>query len=103
MAVSKSARTVKEWPLLVLSLAIVGAICLPLWQGLGASDGGAPLWSSWPPERWGRLLFGPEQIACYCCCTWAALILFSRYLEVRRQRAAFRLALFPTEEGSRIL
>jgi hypothetical protein len=54
-------------------------------------------------ERAGRLLLGPEQIACYCCFSWASLILLSRYLEVRRQRRAFRLGLLPTEEGARIL
>jgi hypothetical protein len=48
-------------------------------------------------------LIGPEQIACYICFIWAALILLTRYLEVRRQRRAFRLALLPTEEGARIL
>lgn len=103
MAANNSARTVKEWPLLILSLAIVGAICFPIWQGLGQNDAGASLWSTWTGERWGRLLFGPEQIVCYCFCTWAILILLTRYLEVRRQRAAFGLPLLPTEEGSRIL
>jgi len=54
-------------------------------------------------ERLGRLLLGPEQIACYCCFTWAAFILGGRYREVRRQRRAFRMNLLPTDEGARIL
>jgi biopolymer transport protein ExbB/TolQ len=49
------------------------------------------------------LLLGPEQIACYCCFTWAGFILLSRYLEVRRQRRALGLGLLPTDEGVRIL
>src|SRR4030095_7205756 len=53
--------------------------------------------------RLSRLLLGPEQIACYCCGTWAGLILLRRELEVRRQRRAFGLELLPTEEGARIL
>src|SRR5262249_23399061 len=46
---------------------------------------------------------GPEQIACYGCFTWAGFILLGRYLELKRQRRAFRLGLLPTEEGLRIL
>jgi biopolymer transport protein ExbB/TolQ len=103
MPANKSARSVKEWPLLILSLAIVGAICFPIWQWLGDSDGAAQLWSNWTPERWGRLLFGPEQVACYCFFTWAVLILTGHYLEIRRQRTSLKLSLLPTEEGTRIL
>jgi biopolymer transport protein ExbB/TolQ len=103
MALTPSHRPTREWPLLVLTLAVVGLICFPLWQGLSASDTTSSGWASWTPERWGRLLLGPEQIACYCCFTWAGLILLSRYLEVRRQRRAFSLPLLPTEEGARIL
>jgi hypothetical protein len=54
-------------------------------------------------ERLGRLLLGPEQIACYCAFTWAAFILLSRYLEVCRQRRAFDLHLLPTDAGVCIL
>lgn len=103
MAVTPSHRPTPELPLLILSLAVVGLLCLPLWQGLMPVDAGPEMWSRWDAERWGRLLFGPEQIACYCAFTWAGLILLSRYLEVRRQRRAFRLPLLPTEEGARIL
>ena len=103
MALTPSQRPTRELPLLVLALALVGALCFPLWGALAPEGGGATMWSSWDGERWSRLLFGPEQIACYCCFTWAGFILLSRYLEVRRQRTAFRLGLLPTEEGARIL
>jgi hypothetical protein len=103
MAVTPSHRPTREWALFLLALALVGAVCLPLWQILVA-DSASPLpWASWDAERWGRLLIGPEQIACYLFFTWAALISFTRYLEVRRQRRAFQMPLLPIEEGSRIL
>ena len=54
-------------------------------------------------DRWARLLLGPAQFACYCAFIWAALILLSRFQEVRRQRRAFALPLLPTEDGARIL
>ncbi len=103
MPLTPSHRPTREWPLLALTLALVGLICFPLWQGLGGHDTGFSAWTDWNGERWGRLLLGPEQIACYCCFTWAGFILLSRYLEVRRQRRAFGLGLLPTEEGARIL
>jgi biopolymer transport protein ExbB/TolQ len=101
MAVTPSQKPTREWPLLIFTLGVVGFICFPLWQLL-APDHSAS-WASWDKERWGRLLLGPEQIACYVCFMWGCLILGSRYLEVRRQRRAFRLPLLPTEDGSRIL
>jgi hypothetical protein len=101
--VPASQRPTREWPLLVLALGIVCAICIPLWQWSSAGQPGGDQWSRWTPERIGRLLLGPEQIACYACFCWAAFILLSRYLEVRRQRRAFTLDLLPTEEGVRIL
>jgi hypothetical protein len=103
VAVTTSSRPTREWPLLVLALALVCAICIPLWQWTAAAPPGGDQWSRWTPERFGRLLLGPEQIACYCCFTWACFILAGRYLEVRRQRRVFRLDLLPTEEGIRIL
>jgi biopolymer transport protein ExbB/TolQ len=103
MALTPSHRPTREWPLLVLTLALVGAVCLPLWQWLSSADVTTSGWATWTGERWGRLLLGPEQIVCYCCSTWAAFILLSRYLENRRQRRAFHLPLLPTEEGARIL
>jgi hypothetical protein len=103
MAITPTQRPTREWPLLVLALALVCAICIPLWQWSSSGSSGGEQWAKWTPERLGRLLLGPEQIACYCCFTWAAFILLSRYAEVRRQRRAFRLGLLPTEEGMRIL
>ena len=102
MAYPSSRRATREWPLLVLAVALVCVICIPLWQSApGQLAEGA--WSKWTPERVARLLLGPEQIACYCAFMWAAFILLSRYLEVRRQRQAFSLGLLPTEDGVRIL
>jgi hypothetical protein len=103
MAITPTQRQTREWPLLVLALALVCAICIPLWQWTIAGDADGTFWQKWTPERLGRLLLGPEQIASYCCFTWGAFILSNRYLEVRRQRRAFRLGLLPTEEGTRIL
>jgi biopolymer transport protein ExbB/TolQ len=103
MALTPSQRPTREWPLLLLTLALVGFVCFPLAQSFLPGDSTTSQWASWDAERWGRLLLGPEQIACYCCCVWASLILLSRYIEVRRQRRAFNLPLLPTEEGARIL
>jgi biopolymer transport protein ExbB/TolQ len=102
MAYTSSQRPTREWPLLVLAVALVCAICIPLWQATSGQLS-AESWSKWTPERLSRLLLGPEQIACYCAFTWAAFILCSRYLEVRRQRRAFSLDLLPTEVGVCIL
>jgi hypothetical protein len=103
MALTPSQRPTRELPLLMLALALVAAVCIPLWGALAEPESGASMWSSWDSERWARLLIGPEQIASYCAFTWAGFILLSRYLEVRRQRTAFGLGLLPTEEGARIL
>ena len=103
MAITPSQRPTREWPLLVLALALVCAICVPLWQWTAAQDGGGDFWARWTPERLGRLLLGPEQIACYCCFTWGVFIIGNRYLELRRQRRAFTMGLLPTDEGARIL
>jgi hypothetical protein len=95
MAFLASIRPTREWPLLILALAIVCAICIPLWQyhlqGQD-SDVGSVKWTS---DRLARLFLGPEQIACYCAFTWAGFILLSRYREVRRQQRAFHLELLP--------
>lgn len=101
MALTPSQKPTREWPLLILTLGLVGLICFPLWQGLG----GDPFeqYVAWDQSRWARLLLGPEQIACYCCFVWALFILMSRYLEVRRQRSGFSMGFLPTEEGARIL
>ena len=103
MALTPTQRPTREWPLLLLTVALVGFICFPLAQGLLPEGYALSQFAGWDSERWARLLFGPEQIACYCCCVWASLILLSRYLELRRQRRAFDLPLLPTDEGARIL
>lgn len=103
MALTPHHRPTREWPLLVLAVALVSAICLPLWQWSTGGNLTASQWTNWTPERLSRLLLGPEQIACYCAFTWAAFILLGRYKEVMRQRRAFHLGLLPTEDGVRIL
>jgi len=95
MAFSVSFRPTREWPLLILSLALVLAICLPLWQYHRSSLEDQESTARWTTDRLARLFLGPEQIACYAAFTWGALILLGRYLEVRRQKRAFRLELLP--------
>ncbi len=102
MALTPSHRPTREWPLLLLALMLVCALCIPLYQ-LTAGHRAGDDWSKWTPQRFSRLLLGPEQILSYCAFSWACFILLSRYLEVRRQRQAFRLDLLPTQEGSCIL
>ncbi len=102
MPFTPSQRPTREWPLLILAVALVCAVCVPLWQwSAGYRSGEEP--SKWTGERVSRLVLGPEQIACYCCFTWAGFILLGRYLEVRRQRRAFGMDLLPTEVGVCIL
>jgi biopolymer transport protein ExbB/TolQ len=103
MALTPSRRPTREWPLLILTVALVAVVFLPLAQAFCGEDSTLGAWASWDADRWARLLLGPAQFACYCCFTWAALILLSRYQEVRRQRRAFALPLLPTEDGARIL
>jgi hypothetical protein len=93
MALTPSQRSTREWPLLVMTIALVGLICFPFWQTFGGDE--ATSWAGWPAERWARLLLGPEQAACYVCFLWAAFIFASRFLETRRQRQAFYLGLLP--------
>jgi biopolymer transport protein ExbB/TolQ len=101
MPLTPSQRPTREWPLFVFTLMLVGVIVYPLWLHFfgDATDS----WLTWPPERWAKLLLGPEQIACYCCFVWGLFIFFGRYWEMRRQRQAFGLHLLSTEEGTRIL
>src|SRR5438874_13836145 len=101
MPLTPSQKPTREWPLLVLTIAIVALICIPLWQSFGNDE--TPSMLSWAPERWAQLLLGPEQFVCYCCFTWALLIFGCRYVENHRQRRAFGLGLLPTDEGARIL
>lgn len=101
MTSPNSLRPTREWPLLVLSLALVLAVCVPLWQWSLAGqqqadeEASAAAVARWTPDRIARLLLGPEQIACYAAFTWALLILAGRYFEVRRQHRAFGLELLP--------
>jgi hypothetical protein len=95
MASPSSLRPTREWPLLILALALVLAVCIPLWQWTLASSGDASAGARWTPERLARLFLGPEQIACYAAFVWAGFILIGRYREVRRQRQAFGLDLLP--------
>jgi biopolymer transport protein ExbB/TolQ len=87
--------------LLILAVALVGAVCVPLWQwtGQGANQQGI----QWTAARISQMLLGPEQIFSYCASVWAGFILISRYLEVRRQKRAFGLGLLPTDVGVCIL
>jgi biopolymer transport protein ExbB/TolQ len=102
MEITTTQRPTREWPLLILAVALVCAVCLPLWQWSASLPLDSHPWAR-DVERAGRLFLGPEQIACYACFTWAGFILSSRYLELRRQRRAFGLDLLPTEQGARIL
>jgi len=102
MAHPQTPRPHREWPWLVLAVALVCAVCLPLWQLSSGGPSGAGF-AKWTPQRFGQLLLGPEQIASYCGFVWAAFILLQRYLDVRRQRRAFDLGLLPTEVGVCIL
>jgi biopolymer transport protein ExbB/TolQ len=101
MPLTPSQRPTREWPLLIMTLGIVGFICFPLWQSVSGDH--TTSMANWTRERWAQLLLGPEQIACYCCFMWACFIFASRYLENFRQRRAFKLGLLPVEEGARIL
>jgi biopolymer transport protein ExbB/TolQ len=99
MTYNPSQRPTREWPWLILALALVGVICIPLWQASSASGPLKEGLAKWTPERISRLLLGPEQIICYAALTWASFILLSRWLEVRRQYRAFRLNLLDTDDG----
>lgn len=101
MALTPSQRPTREWPLFVLAVGVVAALCVPYLQNLSADDPTSML--AWPVQRWIKLLIGPEQIACYCCFLWAFFIFLSRWSEVRRQRRGFKLGFLSTDEGTRIL
>jgi biopolymer transport protein ExbB/TolQ len=104
MSLTRSQKPTREWLLLVVAFGLIAALCVPLWQWSGQSEAQAGFFEKFrSPERLGRLLLGPEQIACYICSAWAAFIVGSRFAEVRRQRRAFHQELLPVEEGARIL
>jgi len=101
MGTTSTNKTMREGPLLILTVGLVGLICFPLWQMLDPDDAVAA--AAWTQQRWMKLLLGPEQILNYCCFIWAMFILTTRFWEVKRQQNAFALDLLPTEEGARIL
>jgi hypothetical protein len=103
MAHTPSQKPTREWPLLILAVTLVCTVCVPLWQWSVNNQPSDPTQPLTTPQRLGLLFLGPEQIACYCCFTWAGFILLSRYWEVRRQQRAFELHLLPTEAGVCIL
>jgi hypothetical protein len=103
MTVRSSHRSPREWLLFIVAAVMVAALMMALWQATGSQSTQQDLISKWTPERFGKLLIGPEQALCYLCCLWAGLILFRRFTEVQRQRQAFQYELLPTEEGARIL
>jgi biopolymer transport protein ExbB/TolQ len=95
MAAPNALRPTREWPLLILAVALVLAVCVPLWQAsFQADEGGTG--AQWTRARLARLFLGPEQIICYAAFTWALFILAGRWLEIRRQRRAFGFDLLPT-------
>ncbi|MCU0703104.1 MAG: MotA/TolQ/ExbB proton channel family protein [Fimbriiglobus sp.] len=103
MSVPSSARLPREWLLLVVALVLVGLFVVPFWTLIHSADELAQVRTKWNAHRVGQLLLGVPQVVCYLCCAWAGLILVRRYVEVRRQRAAFGYELLPTDEGARIL
>lgn len=103
MTIPASHRPAREWLLLVVALGVVGGVAAPFWELFAGPAARADWASKWTQGRLTQLVLGPEQLACYVCFVWACLILFSRYREARRQRAAFHMELLPTEEGARIL
>jgi len=96
-------RPHREWLLLIVALGVVAAVVVPAWRMTDAGESKAELLARWTPERLAKLFLGPEQVVCYICFTWASLVLFTRYREVRRQRGAFHHDLLPSDEGARIL
>ena len=103
MPIPASHRPPREWLLFLLAVVIVGGAIAPLWQVFGGPDTRAEWAEKWGEQRLVKLFLGPEQVLCYLCAVWAALILQSRYREVLTQRRAFGMGLLPTDEGARIL
>lgn len=103
MSIPASHRPAREWLLLIIALAVVAGAVAPLWQLMGSPESRAELEARWTRDRLAKLFLGFEQVLCYVCAVWAALILQSRFREVLAQRRAFALELLPTEEGARIL
>lgn len=102
MAITQTLRPTREFPRLLLAAVVVAGVCYPLWHWANGPMPEGPDSLQRAYRIAGRLL-QPEQIGCYACFVWAALILLGRYQEVCRQRRAFGLDLLPTDEGVRIL
>ncbi len=102
MSIPASHRPAREWLWLLVALAVVAALAVPFRDVLTGQEARKD-WAKWDENRLTRLFIGPEQVLCYVCAVWAALILQSRYREVIRQRRAFGMGLLPTDEGARIL
>jgi biopolymer transport protein ExbB/TolQ len=103
MPIPASHRPAREWLLFLLALVIVGGAIAPLWQVFGGVEAREEFAQKWTEQRLTKLFLGPEQVLCYVCAVWAALILQSRYREALQQRRAFGMGLLPTDEGARIL
>ena len=51
-----SLRPSREWPMLILALALVCAVCIPLWQWSVAAQAPEEAPTKWTQERVARLL-----------------------------------------------
>src|SRR3954447_7707693 len=100
MPLTTSQRPPRELLRLLVAFAIVGAVCLPMWNWAGRPGADDEFLAKWTPERISRLVLGPEQILCYACMAWAGLIILGRFGEIARQRRAFWHDLLPTDEGA---
>src|SRR5262249_3419170 len=90
--------------LLILSLVVVGGICVPLYRWTQTSVDQLDSSGKWTPQRLGRLLLGPEQIAGYVFFSWACLVVPRREMAVRRPRTASALdpRPGPVRRGARL-
>ena len=62
MSAPSALRPTREWPLLILAITLVCAICVPLWQYAHDPNDQAG-GGHWGQKRLARLFLGPEQIA----------------------------------------
>ena len=97
MSIPSSQRPSREWVLLLVALAAVAAVVVPLWHTTASAETREDFLAKWTPDRVGRLVLGPEQVACYVCFAWAGLILAGRYREVRAATEAACAPLSPED------